>query len=287
MPAAAVSADLPIGDLLHDIRIANPLHAVALAAIVAQARESALGRRTLKRVQALVRSQNRPLVFEFVPMRSAHAYVDWNTDVVRVSDALLKEDPRRAAPILIHELTHVLQKARGLPYHAFELELEAFLVTLRSASELGVRYAREDFQGETQKRFAGDLETFIAWLLESHDQKENFSLLSGGRKAFLIKLSQRRKRAARASQKAKRILMQRQDTLAAMAAASYTPEAIEHYRLAELEPAGENARDTEGTLNLIDRDINLLKSPEGYARYRAFADATRAMARRLHAALHP
>lgn len=280
---SAVRPDPQPGPRLYSwFRIADPAHAAALAAILEAAGESATGRAALAKLKAMLRSRKRPLVFEFTRQVNSHAYVDWQTDVVRLGTAMLKEDPAHAAPVLIHELTHVLQKSRRLPYHAFELELEAFLVTLKSARELNVKYGRSDFMRKTQLKFAGDLDEFIDWLHAGHDQKENFRLLSGSRDEFLRKLEERLESAAKSVAAAARTVARRQATYAQMKDAAYLPDALENYRRQEVEPAREKLRAAEGNYALVERDLKLLRSPNGYLRYRRFADDVRAMAKRLH-----
>ncbi|TPW19320.1 MAG: hypothetical protein FD126_2806, partial [Elusimicrobia bacterium] len=268
-------------------RIADPAHAAALAAILEAAEGSPTGRATLTKLKGMLRSRKRPLVFEFTRQSASHAYVDWNTEIVRLGTSMLKEDPVHAAPVLIHELTHVIQKSRRLPYHAFELELEAFLVTLKSARELGVKYRRGDFMRSTQLKFAGDLDAFIDWLHAGHDQKENFRLLSGSRDEFLAKLEARLEGAARSVASAARRVARRQATLAQMKDAAYLPAALKTYRLQELEPARERLRSAQADYDTVERDLKLLRSPNGYLRYRRFADDVRAMAKRLHASWQP
>ncbi|MDE2290453.1 MAG: hypothetical protein KGL53_00105, partial [Elusimicrobia bacterium] len=233
-------------------------------------------------IKALSRSRRRALVFDFTPMRNSHAYVDWQTSVVRLSSSLLKTDPRRAAPILIHELTHVLQKSRSLPYHAFELEHEAFLVTIRTAHELGVRYPRSDFQGEAQRRFEGDLDKYVAWLLRQHESEDNISLLSGSRKEFLEKLYARRTKKEASVRTAERALAKARGTYRTMRSSGYAAESLEYFRKGELDPARENVRYAKGSLALVERDIQVLESLGGYARYRAFADSLNKKAAALH-----
>lgn len=283
--ASAVRAEPAAGPKLYSwFRIADPAHAAALAAMLEAAEGSATGRATLSKLKGMLRSRKRPLVFEFTRQSASHAYVDWNTEIVRLGTSMLKEDPVHAAPVLIHELTHVIQKSRRLPYHAFELELEAFLVTLKAARELGVTYRRGDFMRSTQLKFKGDLDAFIDWLHAGHDQKENFRLLSGSRDEFLRKLEERLDAAAKSVAAAARRVARRQATYAQMKDASYLPAALETYRLQELEPAREKMRSAQADYDTVERDLKLLRSPNGYLRYRRFADDVRAMAKRLHAA---
>lgn len=268
-------------------RIADPAHASALAAMLEAAEDSATGRAALTKLKAMLRSRKRPLVFEFTRQINSHAYVDWETDVVRLGTSMLKEDPAHAAPVLIHELTHVLQKSRRLPYHAFELELEAFIVTLKVARELGVKYKRGDFMAATQKKFGGDLDEFIDWLHAGHDQKENFRLLSGSRDEFLAKLEERLSGAAKTVASASRTVDKRQATYEQMKGAAYLPDALENYRRQELAPAQEKLRSAQRGYALVERDLKLLRSVNGYVRYRRFADDVRAMAKRLHDSWQP
>jgi hypothetical protein len=285
---SSVRAERPAGPRLYSwFRIADPAHAAALAAILEAAEDSPTGRATLTKLKGMLRSRKRPLVFEFTRQSASHAYVDWNTEVVRLGTSMLKEDPVHAAPVLIHELTHVIQKSRRLPYHAFELELEAFLVTLKSARELGVVYKRGDFMRSTQLKFKGDLDAFIDWLHAGHDQKENFRLLSGSRDEFLRKLEERLDGAAKSVAAAARRVARREATYAQMKDASYLPAALETYRLQEVEPAREKLRSAQGDYATVERDLKLLRSPNGYLRYRRFADDVRAMAKRLHASWVP
>lgn len=285
---SAVRAEPASGPKLYSwFRIADPAHAAALAAILEAAEDSATGRATLTKLKGMLRSRKRPLVFEFTRQSASHAYVDWNTEVVRLGTSMLKEDPVHAAPVLIHELTHVVQKSRRLPYHAFELELEAFLVTLKAARELGVVYKRGDFMRSTQLKFKGDLDAFIDWLHAGHDQKENFRLLSGSRDEFLLKLEERLESAAKSVASAARRVDRREATYAQMRDASYLPAALETYRLQEVEPAREKLRSAQGDYAAVERDLKLLRSPNGYLRYRRFADDVRAMAKRLHASWLP
>lgn len=282
VPTAAVAANNDLPPLPASFRIADARQEEGLRAILAEAERSATGRRILSRARGLARRTKRPIVFEFAKLGSEHAYVDWGTDVVRLGNSMLKDDPRRAAPILIHELSHVLQKERRLPFHAFELELEAFLLTIRSARELGVKFKRGDFQASVMRRFEGDLDKFIAWLNASYGESNNIALLSGSRLEFLEKLTEKQVRSLRAVDAARKRLKERQATYKTMRAARQRPEALERYRRQELDKARERLRDAEADLKFVERDISILSSAAGYARYRRFADDVRAMARRLH-----
>lgn len=268
-------------------RIADAAHGERLAEILEAAEGSAQGRATLNRLKRMLRSRKRPLVFEFTPQRNTHAYVDWDTDVVRLGNAMLTEDPVRSAPILVHELTHVLQRARRLPYSAFEYELEAWLVTLKVARDLGLEFKRSDFQGQVQRRFAGGLDAFIVWLHEAHDQKENLRLLISSRKDFLDRLEARRAQLARALARAEGKVARYTATYEQMRAAGYKDAELESYRRQELVPAQAKMREAYEKVQMVDRDLKLLRDPNGYARYRRYADGVMAMARRLHASWAP
>jgi len=243
----------------------------ALARIWAEARRSRTGRRILDQVEAMHKRRKRKLVFDFRPMRNEHAYVDWSNHLVRMSDSHMKGNVKIAAPILVHELTHVLQKGDRLPYFAIELELEAWLITLKVADELGTRFPSNDFQSSVRRKFRSSLANWIDFLHEQHNKSDNFSFITQDRDQYIAFMKKKLGTSRRRVSVYKRTLAKRKATYKQMKAANYPADALRNFREDEIRFYTSQVRDEEGTVKNLERDLRIVESHAGWGRYREYA----------------
>jgi len=262
--------------------IANPEHGSALAAILAEAEKTPSGRRILRKIEKMSKRRRRKVVFEFKSMQSAHAYVDWGTHVVRISRSFLYGDAKLAAPVLIHELSHVLQKANGLPFHAMELELEAWMYTLKVARELGLKFKRGDFQFEAQRKFKGDLDEFIDWLHDAHNKQESFSILTGDREHYTEMLGLQIEKHEHRLHLHLNLLARRQATYRQMKKAQYPSEALKKYLSQEIAPVRRQLKEDEEDLKGLRKEMRVIRSRKGFQNYRDWARRVKRSLKRFH-----
>lgn len=261
---------------------ARPEDGAWLSLVVREASRSRTGRRVLRGVEKLSAGRGRPVLVLVSPITNNGEFsYDW--EIVTLDSAHKKREAALAAPILIHELEHVVQRASGLPADAFEMELEAYVTAFRVYRELELEPPPGSFDRKALKRFLTDLPKFIEWL--KGEYSANIALLGSSLEEYRKTLGERAKAHGWAIARRTRELKKKQAVLAKMEAEGH-PEALrEAYKADEIVPAEGRLRRQKASLEWIRRDEKLLDSPEGRRRYASYAARVDKKARAARQAL--
>ena len=225
-----------------------------LFAVLQAARSSTTGRRVLQRAEALAARRGRPLEVAAAPLEGSRGDFDVVRGSIRVDRSLRDRPPAEAAPVLIHELYHALQDASSLPARAFERELEAHIVALLAARELGLK-PRKDMLRKGDRKLRRGLAAFAEWL---HDDiyPQTFSLrrddLDDIEAELQTALKKGRERLAELRAELRRAGGTPQARLGA------DTRAVGLWREAAVE---------EGLVRILKNDLALVSTPEGRERY--------------------
>lgn len=252
-----------------------------LETVVAEARKSRTGRSILGKVEQLSRDRGRPIIVEIVRLRSNHGEYVYDWDILRIAREYRKKDPVQAVPTLVHELAHILQKAQGLPVDAFEMELEAHVVSLKVGRDLGLRFEKDSFYADSERKFRDGLDKYVLWLKKEY--KQNISLLGSTLEEYESTLRKRLKNTDRKIQRALREFEEKKVVIAQMRSAGQPERFIRTYALDHVSDLRQRLRDDRAQLKWLERDLSILRTPEGRKRYRAYARRIMAMVRRHHA----
>ena len=262
------------------LSVADPKAAADIASLIAAAAASPTARRVLRRVKALVERRGRPVPVEIGRTQLGGEF-DYDTGVVKVSRWQGKAVD--GVPALIHELLHVAQKELRLPSDAFEMELEGYATDFRLDMELGLtgEPAGRDWDRKVIRRFRGDLDSFVDWLLKT-SYSDNHSLLRSGVKAYRADLERLAKleRRALARQAA---LNSAQAALARMRADGQPESELRNYAAVEIAPRLEKRRQAAQYLSWLERDLSLLNDPASLRRYRDYSRRVMRLLRSTHA----
>lgn len=275
-PAGPTAPSLP-----SYLSIADPADAVWVARVVAAAQDSATARRVLHQVAALVASRSRPVPLELGRTRLGGEF-DYDTEVVRLSRSHRKAAPIEAVPVLVHELRHVVQKELGVPSDAFEMELESYMNDFKIGMELDLGPATRPWDRKVERRFRGDLDRFMAWLLKEY--KDNRGLVTLGLREYRARLSADAASARRRVASAERGLAQRAAALERLRREGAPEAVLENFAAAELAPLRERARLARIALAWAERDLGVLDDPRALRNYRAYSRRVMDLVRRTHAA---
>ena len=99
----------------------------------------------------------------FTKLKGDLGQYDYASGVMLLDVSARSADVRSAAATLVHELVHVLQHAEGLPAEALELELEAHAVTLEVMRDLGLK-PDNPFSWRAAKKLGQGPDAFIEWM---------------------------------------------------------------------------------------------------------------------------
>lgn len=265
------------------LSVPNPEDRPWAAAVFKAAMESPTGRKVLARIEKLTREQGRPLTLVVLDLRSNNGEYVYDWEVVRMASRYRKLDPQLAAPIVVHELLHVAQKADGLPVDAVEMELEAHLITLRVIRELGVPLMPGSFEEGAHKALKKSAAKFVQYVVDAYDN--NRPLGQGGLKAYVKWVEESRAKAAKRVAKLEKRLARERGIVDAMKDSGQPAEMISKY---EREVVGDlelKLLIERNGLAWNERDLRILATPEGAARYRSFAARVRRMIREGRSAL--
>ena len=147
--------------------LANPHDAdfIRLGAITAAAQASPTGRKVLKAVMALTEKEGKPIQVRFQSLKGNLGEYDYMNRVLYLNRSYADGDPRLGAATLIHELTHILQHAQGVPSEALEMELEAHVITLLVLDELGIKPEEESsFSAAAVRELRKSPKAFEEWM---------------------------------------------------------------------------------------------------------------------------
>lgn len=278
--AARDDGALPVpAPLPASLSVADPKDSAWLASVVAAASESKTGRRVLKQIDALLKKRGRPLTMVVTTLGANNGEYVYDWEMVRMGAHYRKGEPAAAAPILIHELLHVVQKEHGLPTDALELELEAFAVTLMVYHELGLPLPPRSFEKEVDKNFRKPLAEYVDWLAERYPA--NLSIRDS-LEHYTAALEERVEEEEASLARLETRLAKQQAIIKGMRDSGQPEESTRSYEADLLGPIKLQIKDNLASLKWAQRDLDLLSSPEGLARYRAYYRRVMSLLRRYH-----
>jgi hypothetical protein len=284
--SAAVAAEKLAGARISAVMPGTGLKAMRendeawLISVVTELMRSKTGRRVLRDIEALERRRGYPVIVE-VKRISNNGEFRYDSDLLVMDADHRKADPAKVAPIFAHELQHVLQRALDLPADALELEIESYTVESRVWSELGIEPARDSFAIKARRKLAEGLPAFVKWL--GGEYKTNIALHGRTMEQYLEKVKKSRGNALRRIKRAEAAIAEAEAQLKTMREAGMPRDAVAAHARDELMPARRRLKDAKRDLAWGDRDIALLSTPEGRARFRKWADGVHRRARSLSA----
>lgn len=278
-PAASatppVAAPSPLGS---GLRMARAEHADWLNMVVGVLSGSRTGRRVLRDIDALAARRGVPVLLD-VKAIGNNGEFRYDSHLLVMDSGHLKRDPFQSAPILAHELQHVLQRALELPADALELEIESYTVESRVWSELGVEPEKGSFARMARTRLLRDAPGFVKWLGEQY--KNNISLYGSTMDEYVARLEKNLARAKRAEARTRRKMAAVERVLESMRANGMSEEAVAAHRREDLEPLERSLRDGVFNRGWTERDLLRLKEPAIRDAFRAYARGVIRRARSL------
>lgn len=272
-PVTAPAA--PLGSGLHMARVE---HDSWLTAVVGVLSGSRTGRRVLRDIDALAAKRGRPVMLD-VKAIGNNGEFRYDSDLLVMDSAHLKRDPFQSAPILAHELQHVLQRALELPVDALELEIESYTVESRVWSELGIEPEVGSFARMARQRLLKDAPAFVKWLGEQY--KNNIALYGSTMDEYVARLEKNLARAKRAEAQTRRKMAAVERVMESMRANGMSEEAIAAHRREDLEPLERSLRDNLVNRAWTERDLLRLSEPVIQERFRAYSRGVIRRARSL------
>jgi len=275
---AAVAVDGAVAPLGSGLRMARAEHEDWLSMVVALLSGTRTGRRILRDIDRLAVSRGVPILLD-VSHISNNGEFRYDSNLLVMDAGHLKRDPYQSAPILAHELQHVLQRAMSLPSDALELEIESYTVESRVWTELGVEPAPGSFARDARKRLRKDLAAFVQWL--SVQYSDNIPHYGNAIAAYRARVEKKLEKAKRSEEKMLRKRASVERVLESMRANGLPEKAIAAHRRDELDPLDVNLRDAAVNRGWIERDLRLLDDPVSLERFRAYARGVIRRARSL------
>ncbi len=273
-PSASAAPASPLGS---GLRMARSEHEPWLAAVVGLLSGTRTGRRVLRDIDRLAAVRGVHVMLD-VKAIGNNGEFRYDSDLLVMDSGHLKRDPLQSAPILAHELQHVLQRAMELPADALELEIESYTVESRVWSELGVEPESGSFARMARTRLLKDAVGFVKWLGEQY--KNNIPLYGSTMDAYVAALTKKLEASRRTEAKTLRKIKGVERVLASMRANGMSEDAIAAHRRDDLEPLERSLRDGAVNRGWIERDLARLSEPAIRERFRAYA---RGVLRRAHA----
>lgn len=242
-----------------------------VAEVLEKAMRTRTGRQVLRRAAAVASRRGLPIPVQIEDLRTENGSFVYDWDVLQLARSLVRQDSDEAAPILVHELLHFVQRDIGLPVDALEMELEAHIVTLQVFRELGLRPDNTTFSRQFENALLrGGPQGAITWL--NGQYKENIGILGGGSvRGYVSKLKERRTRVLRRIKAAERLLAKHADMLEMMRDAGFPEAALQSYEADQVASARVRLAEIKKQLGWADRDLGILATPQGAEAYRAFS----------------
>ena len=276
IPAPAPApAPAPLGSGLH---MAREEHDPWLISVVGVLSGSRTGRRVLRDIDALAAKRGRPVMLD-VKAIGNNGEFRYESDLLVMDSGHLKRDPFQSAPILAHELQHVLQRAMELPADALELEIESYTVESRVWNELGIEPEAGSFARMARSRLLKDLPGFVKWLGKQYGN--NIALYGSTMDEYVATLEKRLAASLRSEAKTRRKIKNVERVLESMRANGMPEEAIAAHRREDLEPLERSLRDGADNRAWLERDLLRLKEPAIRDAFRAYARGVIRRARSL------
>ncbi len=243
-------------------------HSAWIAGVVEAASRSKTGRAVLGRVARLAEDQGRPLMVVVAPIGNSGEYA-FDHEIVTLDSKHAKSAPEDAAPVFIHELTHVLQLAQELPADAFEMELEAWLTQFRVSEELGFKPPRGSFHASAFRRFKNDLDRFIVWLKKEYST--NIAVVGSDVSEYETELEERQLKHHGELERLEKRLEKKRKIEERMRQTRQPEGLIAEFHLDEVAPLEEKVRQKIRDIGWVERDLALLRDPESRRRYQVYA----------------
>ena len=228
-----------------------------LKEVIALARRTPTGREVVRKIKKLSsQAGNFPVVFSSLGRNLGQYNYAYQT--LELDRKFLHEDIRLSVSTLIHEMTHILQHSQNVPAESLEMELEAYLVHIKTLRELKMPVKDwEPFSQQAFKLIKSDPQKYIDWMAEQHPGK---FLLKNGNAEELAEFQEQE--------------LERQDKLIN----NLNQKIEESPQNTALRKKKKRAKII---LSWIERDIALLRSRKGVARYRQFSKRVHSLLRRL------
>jgi hypothetical protein len=265
----------PIGS---GLRMARAEHDVWLVSVVDLLRVSRTGRRVLHDIDALAFRRGRPTLLD-VKRIGNNGEFRYNSDMLIMDFGHLQRDPFQSAPILAHELQHVLQRALERPIDALEIEIESYTIESRVWNELAVEPEAGTFAREARKRLLKGVPGFVKWLSEQY--KDNIPLYDSTMDEYVARLEKNLVKAGKVEARTRKEIRALERVLASMKKNGMPEAAIAAHRREDMEPLERSLRDGAVNRGWIERDLLRLKEPELRAGFRAYARGVIRRARAL------
>lgn len=250
-----------------------------LAGVIAALRESRTGRRVLKDIDVMSAKRGRPVLVD-VARISNNAEVRYDSGLLVMDKNHRRKPVRLAAPIMAHELQHVLQKAADfIPVDSLEMEVESYTVEARVWNELALKPPPNSFARNAKNRLEKDPDAFFTWL---GTQYEKNPLLHGSNvDAYVLWLEGEKAKTLKKIAAVGKRIRSIERVLERMRAAGVPESQYEAHRHDELLPAHATLRDYRLNLAWQERDLRLLSTPEGRERFRNYSRGVIRRARSL------
>lgn len=274
-PPAIAPPAAPLGS---GLRMARSEHEAWLTSVVGLLAGTRTGRRVLRDIDRVASVRGVPVMLDVKPIGNNGEF-RYDSDLLVMDSGHLKMDPLHSAPILAHELQHVLQRAMELPADALELEIESYTVESRVWSELGVEPEAGSFARMARARLLKDTPGFAKWLGEQY--KSNIALYGSTMEAYIAELETKLKSSLSSEAKTRRKIKAVERVLASMSANGMSEDAIAAHRRGDLEPLERSLRDAAVNRGWIERDLVRLAEPMIRERFRAYARGVIRRARAL------
>ncbi|MCM2304014.1 MAG: hypothetical protein NDJ72_04885 [Elusimicrobia bacterium] len=276
IPAPAI--DAPAAPLGAGLRMARAEHEPWLNAVVGLLSGTRTGRRVLRDIDRLAAARGVPVMLD-VKAIGNNGEFRYDSDLLVMDSGHLKRDPFQSAPILAHELQHVLQRAMELPADALELEIESYTVESRVWSELGVEPEAGSFARMARSRLLKDAAGFAKWLGKHY--KNNIALYGSTMDGYVAALEKKLESSLRSEAKTRRKIKAVERVLESMRANGMSEDAIAAHRREDLEPLERSLRDGAVNRGWIERDLLRLKEPAIRERFAAYSRGVMRRARSL------
>jgi hypothetical protein len=248
-----------------------------LAEVVATMGRTKTGRRVLRDIAELAVKRGNPtlVVIKAIGNNGEFRY---DSDLLVMDVGHRRRAAEQTAPIMAHELQHVLQRSMGIPADAQELEIESYTVENRVWSELGVEPAAGTFARSARRRIMRDADKFIAWL--NGQYKQNRPLHGGTMTAYVDWLKEKQPKMEKRFARAEKDLARAKRVAEKMRAEGKPEDAIKSFVQDDVEPVERRLRNMGYEKKWIEHDLAALSTPEGQ---KSFRDYSRGVIRRARA----
>jgi hypothetical protein len=275
-PAAPSDPGAP--GLGSGLRMAREEHQGWLTAAIEVLSVSRTGRRVLRDIDALAVRRGSPVLLDVKPIGNNGEF-RYDSNMLIMDQGHLKRDPYQSAPILAHELQHVLQRDLELPVDALELEIESYTVESRVWTELGIEPKKGTFARSARAKLKKGPAEFAKWL--GGEYKDNIPLYGSTMGAYIEKLEKNFVKAVKADLKTHKKIRAIERVLESMKKNGQSDAAIAAHRREDLEPLQRALLDNAVNRGWIERDLRRLREPAIREAFRAYSRGVIRRARAL------